>query len=104
MHDGSEISSTEYFNNKNEIQGGNINYETGPSNMGRVNLDYVRPLSKTGRFETGFQAQLGVSGDQTTAFQYDTVSENYIEQTAFNTTVDYFQEYLCWVFNFGRET
>ncbi len=91
VHDGNEISSTEYFNVNNEIQGGNINYETGPSNMGRINLDYVRPLKKIARFETGFQAQLGVSGDQTTAFQYDTVSENYIEQTAFNTTVDYFR-------------
>jgi len=91
VHDGSEISSTEYFNNKNEIQGGNINYETGPSNMGRINLDYVRPLRKKGRLEVGLQAQIGISGDQTTAFQYDTISEDYIEQTAFNTTVDYFR-------------
>jgi hypothetical protein len=91
VHDGNEISSTEYFDKNNEIQGGNITYETGPSNMGRINLDYVRPLYLTGRFEAGLQAQIGVSGDKTTAEQYDTISEDYMEQTAFNTSVDYFR-------------
>jgi len=91
VHDGEEVSVTEYFNSANVIQGGNKNTEVGPSNMGRFNLDYVRPLKNGRKLETGLQAQIGISGDQTTTFVYDTTINEYSEQSLYNTNVDYYR-------------
>jgi len=91
VHDGEELSITEFFDSEDAIQGGNKNTEIGPSNMGRLNLDYVRPLSKGRRLETGVQAQIGLSRDETSTFTYDTSANDYIEQPEYSTNVDYYR-------------
>ena len=84
-----EYSYADFYNSENKKIGGNYATEFGPSNVFRVDLDYVKPLKKDLTFEAGLQAQFGDSKDDKDNYQYDTATQTNILLPLFSSNVKY---------------
>jgi outer membrane receptor protein involved in Fe transport len=84
-----EYSYADFHNSNKEKIGGNYATEFGPSNVFRVDLDYVKPLKKELTFEAGLQVQFGDSEDDKNNYQYDTLTQANILLPLFSSDVKY---------------
>lgn len=73
----------------NKIIGSNKTIENGPSDNLRFYLDYVRPLGKNAKLETGIQFRIGNSTDNTELWLYNTETADYEILPEFTNSTDY---------------
>lgn len=84
-----EYSYADFYNSEDMKIGGNYATEFGPSNVYRIDLDYVQPLKKDLTFEAGLQAQFGKSKDDKDNYQYDTATQSNVLLPLFSSDVSY---------------
>ncbi len=88
MRSVDEYTYTDYYKSDDKI-GGFFATEFGPSNVMRFNIDYVRPLKKDVSVEFGGQAQLGLSKDEKTNYEYNPVTKENEILPLFSSDVQY---------------
>ncbi len=86
---GEEESLDELVDNNGEITSGRKNTEYGPSDRFQANLDYTLPFNETDKFEAGYQTRIGVSDEETTLLEYDTLSNRYNLLDEYNNATIY---------------
>ncbi|MBX2841556.1 MAG: TonB-dependent receptor [Flammeovirgaceae bacterium] len=84
-----EESLNQLLNNDQSITSGQRNTEDGPGAVLQLNLDYTRPFGDKNKFETGYQARIGRSGDKTELYFYNPDNEEYEIQSEFSNDTDY---------------
>ncbi len=87
--DSDEESVDELLDENGIISSGRKTLEQGPSSPLRFKIDYMFPLNKTDKFEVGYQSRLGHSEDITKLFNYEPVSNDYVNQLQFNSKTEY---------------
>ncbi len=63
--------------------------EVGPSARNNFKIDYTLPLSEKSKFESGYQARMGKSEDNTGFSEYDPSTNLYVAKPQFDNAVDY---------------
>lgn len=84
-----DISTNELKDENGQIIDGKKNNEEGPSSRIRGKIDYTLPLSKTDKFEAGYQARYSNSEDATTLEVLNTETGEYEEQTEYTVNTTY---------------
>ncbi len=87
--DGDELAINKSLDLNGVVFSGQKTTEKGPNHRSRVQLNYLRPLSKTLRFEGGYQLRLGSSQDVTTFANYDTLMGTFTNLDAYSHNVSY---------------
>lgn len=88
-NDGEEFTINEYYNEDGTISSGRKNTEYGPGRRFRGKLDYSLPLGNNNKIETGIQAEIGRSDDDTKSFIFDASGGEYIFQKDYSYLVKY---------------
>ncbi len=86
---GEEFTINEYFNDDGTISSGRKNTEYGPGRRFRGKLDYSLPIGSNNRFESGLQAEIGRSEDDSKSFIFDVNGGDYIFQKDYSYLVEY---------------
>ena len=81
--------TTVSFDEKDNIISGNLYTETGPSNSYRFNIDYVLPVGKSNKLESGIQAQFGQSGDVGKNYVYNDSTDSFDFNSLYSSDVKY---------------
>jgi outer membrane receptor protein involved in Fe transport len=84
-----EINSNDFFNDNGIKTGGNYATESGPSNVWRFDIDYLKTLKNKMVFEAGVQAQFGLAKDDRENFEFDPLLQENVLQPLFSTDVLY---------------
>lgn len=78
------------FYNENETKiGGNYGTEFGPSNVFRLDIDYLKTFKNKLVLESGLQSQIGISRDDRDNFEYNTTTEENDKIDLYSTDVLY---------------
>ena len=86
---GEEFTINEYYDQIGNLSSGRRNTEDGPSNRFNAKVDYSLPLSENSKFESGLQASIGKSTDDSKSFILEEDNSNYLLQDQFSNVVDY---------------
>jgi outer membrane receptor protein involved in Fe transport len=89
MHDMEEETLDEQFDANSLQILGRKSTEVGPSTRNNFKIDYTLPLTEKSKFESGYQARMGHSEDETGFSQYDPTTNLYVAQPSFDNAVDY---------------
>ncbi len=71
------------------ISSGRMTTEDGPSQRGRIKIDYTLPLNGTSKFEAGLQSRFGNYDDETEYFEYDPIYDEWEKIPEYCHGVDY---------------
>ena len=86
---GEEFSINEYYEEDGTLSSGRKNTEYGPSRRFRGKIDYTLPIGNQNKIETGLQAEIGRSDDDTKSYIFDANNGNYIFQKDYSYLVEY---------------
>ena len=87
--EGEEESTDELLSEGGLITSGRRSTEAGPGERLESRLDYMRPLGRGYRLETGYQSRIASSEDATTLSEYDPVQGAYVRQSEYTRATNY---------------
>ncbi len=90
-NDGNEDALTESFDANEVLQEGNNSTEVGPSQLFRVEVDYVKPLKNKAKFKVGARADFANNSDEQNSFEYDSTVNEFVRLPLFSSNVSYLQ-------------
>lgn len=89
FREGEEETTDELLNTDGEVTSGRRSTEDGPGERIEARVDYMRPIGPSGFLESGYQARISSSEDNTTLSDYDPALQDYVLQPAFTRATVY---------------